>query len=70
MRIVVTGSNGQLGTEVVDLLSRIEHHEVLGLDLPDHDLTDRDHVLGVVTSEPFLMRSPEAPGAVTAELRD
>ena len=50
MRIVVTGSNGQLGTEVVDLLSRIEHHEVLGLDLPDHDLTDRDHVLGVVTS--------------------
>ena len=56
MRIVVTGSNGQLGTEVMDLLGRSEHHEVLGLDLPDHDLTDRDHVLGVVTSfEPDLI---------------
>ncbi len=50
MRIVVTGSNGQLGTEVVELLGRSDHHEVLGLDLPDHDLTDRDHVLGVLTS--------------------
>jgi len=56
VRIVVTGSNGQLGTEVMDLLGRSEHHEVLGLDLPDHDLTDRDHVLGVVTSfEPDLI---------------
>ena len=56
MRIVVTGSNGQLGTEVMDLLGRSDHHEVLGLDLPGHDLTDRDHVLGVVTSfEPDLI---------------
>lgn len=56
MRIVVTGSNGQLGTEVMDLLGAADHHEVLGLDLPDHDLTDRDHVLGVVTSfEPDLI---------------
>ncbi|UDY35576.1 dTDP-4-dehydrorhamnose reductase [Dermatobacter hominis] len=50
MRIVVTGANGQLGTEVVQLLDAAGHHEVLGLDLPDHDLTDRDHVLGVLTS--------------------
>ncbi len=56
MRIVVTGSNGQLGTEVMDLLGASDHHEVLGLDLPDHDLTDRDHVLGVLTSfEPDLI---------------
>ena len=56
MRIVVTGSNGQLGTEVMDLLGASGHHEVLGLDLPDHDLTDRDHVLGVITSfEPDLI---------------
>ena len=56
MRIVVTGSNGQLGTEVMDLLGASDHHEVLGLDLPDHDLTDRDHVLGVLTSfEPDLV---------------
>jgi len=56
VRIVVTGSNGQLGTEVMDLLGASDHHEVLGLDLPDHDLTDRDHVLGVITSfEPDLI---------------
>jgi dTDP-4-dehydrorhamnose reductase len=50
MRIVVTGSNGQLGTELMALVASQSHHEVLGLDLPDHDLTDRDHVLGVLTS--------------------
>jgi dTDP-4-dehydrorhamnose reductase len=50
VRIVVTGSNGQLGTELVQLLGSQPHHEVLGLDLPDHDLTDRDHVLGVLTT--------------------
>jgi dTDP-4-dehydrorhamnose reductase len=49
VRILVTGSNGQLGTELMALLSPQGHHEVLGLDLPAHDLTDRDHVLGVVT---------------------
>ena len=50
MRIVVTGANGQLGTDLMALLGAQEHHEVLGLDLPDHDLTDRDHVLAVITS--------------------
>ena len=49
MRLLVTGSNGQLGTEVMELLQAAGTHEVLGLDLPDHDLTDRDHVLGVIT---------------------
>lgn len=50
MRILVTGSRGQLGTEVMALLESQGHHEVLGLDLPDHDLTDRAHVLAVLTS--------------------
>lgn len=49
MRVLVTGSKGQLGTELIALLAGDDHHEVLGLDLPEHDLTDRDHVLGVVT---------------------
>ena len=49
MRILVTGANGQLGTELMALLGAADHHEVLGLDLPDHDLTDRDHVLAVIT---------------------
>jgi len=48
MRILVTGSRGQLGTEVMSLLEADDRHEVLGLDLPEHDLTDRDHVLGVI----------------------
>ncbi len=46
MRILVTGARGQLGTELMELLGAQDHHEVLGLDLPEHDLTDRDHVLG------------------------
>lgn len=49
MRILVTGSSGQLGTELMALLDGAGHHEVLGLDLPGHDLTDRDHVLGAIT---------------------
>jgi dTDP-4-dehydrorhamnose reductase len=49
MRILVTGANGQLGTDLMALLGQADHHEVLGLDLPDHDLTDRDHVLAVIT---------------------
>ena len=67
MRIIVTGSNGQLGTEVMELLARQDHHEVLGLDLPDHDLTDRDHVLGVLTSwNPDLVLHGAAFTAVDA----
>lgn len=31
------------------LIGARSSYEVLGLDLPDHDLTDRDHVLGVIT---------------------
>ncbi len=50
MRVLVTGSDGQLGTELVALLKGRASHEVLGLDLPEHDLTDRDHVLGVLTA--------------------
>ena len=49
MRILVTGSNGQLGTELTRLLEARPEHQMLGLDLPDHDLTDRDHVLSVIT---------------------
>ena len=48
MRILVTGSAGQLGSEVVPLVQ--ERHEVLGVDLHNCDLTDRDAVLAVITS--------------------
>jgi dTDP-4-dehydrorhamnose reductase len=40
---------GQLGSEVVATLAGMPHHDVLGLDLPEHDLCDRDVVLGAIT---------------------
>lgn len=48
MRIVVTGSAGQLGSEILPLIE--DRHDVLGLDLHNCDLTDRDAVLGAVTT--------------------
>lgn len=56
MRILVTGSAGQLGTELVELISAQPHHELIGVDLPEFDLTRRDVTLGVITSnEPDLI---------------
>lgn len=49
MRILVTGSRGQLGTELMERLEAAPQHEVLGVDLPEVDLTDRDQSLGLVT---------------------
>ena len=64
MKIFVTGSNGQLGTEL-QLALADGHHEVLGVDINAHphppdpsgsaggftacDITDRDQVLGAIT---------------------
>ncbi|MCB1256304.1 MAG: dTDP-4-dehydrorhamnose reductase [Microthrixaceae bacterium] len=50
MRILVTGSAGQLGTELVELISAQSHHELIAVDLPEFDLTNRDVTLGVITS--------------------
>ena len=47
MRILVTGSRGQLGSELLPLLE--PRHEVLGLDLHNCDISDRDAALGAVT---------------------
>jgi dTDP-4-dehydrorhamnose reductase len=45
MRILLTGANGQLGTEIQPLL---EPHEVVAIDLPELDITDRALVLGAM----------------------
>ena len=37
MRVLVTGAKGQLGVELVDVLGR--DHDVVGLDLPELDIT-------------------------------
>ncbi|MGI9577491.1 MAG: dTDP-4-dehydrorhamnose reductase [Microthrixaceae bacterium] len=46
----MTGSAGQLGTELMKLLGDAPQHEVIGVDLPECDLTDRDQALGLLTS--------------------
>ncbi|MEZ5243819.1 MAG: dTDP-4-dehydrorhamnose reductase [Acidimicrobiales bacterium] len=45
MKILVTGANGQLGTEIQPLL---EPHDVVAVDLPELDITDRALVLGAL----------------------
>jgi len=47
MRVIVTGHRGQLGNA---LLARLQsNHEVQGLDLPEHDITNRHAVQALVT---------------------
>lgn len=41
MRILITGANGQLGRALRPLLAG---HELLGIDLPDVDITDPAHI--------------------------
>src|SRR5215217_9682324 len=48
MRVLITCSNGQLGTELQAALAD-SHHEVLGVDIDTCDITDRDQALGAIT---------------------
>ena len=48
MRVLVTGGNGQLGSALVDLLSTRTADVVLGIDLPDIDITDPGSVREVL----------------------
>lgn len=47
MRVLVTGCRGQLGNELMEAFA---HHEVVGVDLPELDICDRDAVFGLITS--------------------
>lgn len=44
MNILVTGSRGQLGSELRELSGRIDGHRFFFCDLPDLDITSPDHV--------------------------
>jgi dTDP-4-dehydrorhamnose reductase len=67
VRILVTGSRGQLGTELMQRLAAAPHHEALGVDLPDVDLSDRDQTLALVTGfEPDAVVHAAAFTAVDA----
>ena len=50
MRVLVTGANGQLGSELVALYSARPDDAVLGVDLPDVDITSSDSVAAVFSS--------------------
>ena len=50
MRVLVTGANGQLGTALVDLYGARAGDEVLGVDLPDLDITAPDSVASSFSS--------------------
>jgi dTDP-4-dehydrorhamnose reductase len=44
MNILVTGSKGQLGSEIQELASHARHHRFFFLDLPDLDIAERYQV--------------------------
>lgn len=58
MRILLTGHKGQLGRTLKPLLVE---HEVLGVDLPEHDITDREGLLTLAREfRPELLLHPAA----------
>ena len=52
MRVVVTGAQGQLGTDLRHLLNG---HQLTGLDLPAFDLTDPDCAAAIIEANPELV---------------
>jgi dTDP-4-dehydrorhamnose reductase len=68
MKIAVTGSGGQLGRLVVGELE--EAHEVVPLDLPEFDLTDRRSIGVIADLQPDLVIHNAAMTDVDACARD
>ena len=44
MKIIVTGVNGQLGNDVLDLLQNLDYKDVIGIDINELDITDQSAV--------------------------
>jgi dTDP-4-dehydrorhamnose reductase len=67
VRILVTGARGQVGHEVVAALDAAYHHEVVAADHAALDVSDRDAVLGAITTlRPEAVIHPAAWTAVDA----
>lgn len=49
MRVLITGSNGQVGNILAKLLTRDINNKVLALDKSALDITDKDAVINIVT---------------------
>ena len=59
MRILLTGANGMLGTDLADRLGR--EHDCTGVDIGDFDITDRDAVFKYVRDfKPEMLIHPAA----------
>jgi dTDP-4-dehydrorhamnose reductase len=67
VRVLITGAGGQVGTELVAAFAADDHHEVIGVDHATVDVSDRDAVLGAITStRPDAVVHPAAWTAVDA----
>lgn len=67
MRVLITGAAGQVGRELVATFEADGHHEVIAADRSILDITDRDAVLGVITTNrPDAIVHPAAWTAVDA----
>lgn len=49
MKILIIGAHGQLGTDCTTLLS--SGHDVIGYDVPDIDITDRDSTRAIIKEQ-------------------
>ncbi len=68
MRILLTGHKGQLGRTLMAMLTE---HDVLGVDLPEHDITDRAAFTALVRDfRPDLILHPAAMTNVDGCARD
>jgi dTDP-4-dehydrorhamnose reductase len=48
MKVLITGSNGQLGSEIKELVSEFENLECIFKDLPELDICDIDMLTTII----------------------
>jgi dTDP-4-dehydrorhamnose reductase len=51
MKVLITGSNGQLGSEIKDLASDYENLECIFKDLPELDICDKETLATIITDQ-------------------
>ena len=51
MKVLVTGSNGQLGSEIRDLCTNYENIEFVFKDLPELDISDFDSLNSLIINK-------------------